>query len=131
MKPFRLKYGMAKVLIVEDEIFIQMLLEDMLEEMGHELIGPAATPEEALKLVDSCDIAILDLNLGKGVTSLEVADALQERDIPFAFATGSKADPAMDQYNALSLDKPFDMDCLFEVIDKLISQRQHERPLDH
>lgn len=55
-----------KVLVVEDEALVSMLVEDMLTDLGCTIVGPAAEIEEALKLATSADIdaALLDVNLG-------------------------------------------------------------------
>ena len=53
-----------KVLVVEDEMMIAMLIEDMLEEFGCELVGPATNVPRALELIgrEKVDVAVLDLN---------------------------------------------------------------------
>lgn len=78
-----------KVLVVEDEYFIVQELADWLLDSGTEVVGPAATVDAALALVQKCDIdaAILDINLG-GEMAFPVADALLEGGIPFLFSTG-------------------------------------------
>jgi glycerophosphoryl diester phosphodiesterase len=67
-----------KVLVVEDEALVSMLVEDMLTDLGCTIIGPAAEIEEALRLAGSADIdaALLDVNLG-GRPIFPVADALK------------------------------------------------------
>ena len=79
----------SAILVVEDEALVAMLLEDMLIELGHRVIGPALRPDTAMALArtGAIDAAILDVNLA-GTPSYEIAHALVERDIPFAFATG-------------------------------------------
>lgn len=78
-----------RVLVVEDEMMVSMLIEDMLGDLGCEVIGPASRIEDALVLVDSAaiDCAVLDVNLG-GQPIFPLADILRERGAPFAFATG-------------------------------------------
>jgi CheY-like chemotaxis protein len=78
-----------RVLVVEDEAPIAMLIEDMVQDMGCVVAGFAATVPEALKLAKngSFDFALLDMNLG-GARVDEVAEALAARGIPFAFASG-------------------------------------------
>jgi CheY-like chemotaxis protein len=80
----------VRVLIVEDEMMVAMLLEDMLAEIGYTPVGPAVRIEPALKLVEQggFDIAILDVNLD-GHDSYPIADALAARSIPFVFASGT------------------------------------------
>jgi len=78
-----------RILIVEDEFMIAMLLEDLLAELECVVAGVAARPAEAVKLMNSTkvDAAVLDVNLD-GCDSFGIAAALGERQIPFVFATG-------------------------------------------
>lgn len=79
-----------RVLVVEDEPLLAMLLEENLEELGHELAGSAATVHQALSLLEQQDIdcALLDFSLGHDATSLPVAQWLQNAGKPFYFLTG-------------------------------------------
>ena len=78
-----------RVLVVEDEMMVSMLIEDMLSDLGCAVVGPAARLDEALELARTSEIdcAVLDVNLG-GQPIFPVADLLRERGRPFAFATG-------------------------------------------
>lgn len=78
-----------RVLVVEDEILIAMMLEDTLEGLGYAIVGPAHRFADGLAAAESedIDLAVLDLNLD-GQRSLPIADKLAERGIPFIFATG-------------------------------------------
>ena len=78
-----------RILVVEDELMIRMLLEDMLGELGYTVAAEAARIEEALDAAKNAefDIAILDVNLN-GQPIAPVADALVARGMPFVFATG-------------------------------------------
>ena len=98
-----------KVLVVEDEALVSMLVEDMLTDLGCVVIGPAADIEEALRLVGSetIDAALLDVNLG-GRPIFPVADALKARGVPFAFASGyGEAGLSEAHRGAAVLQKPF------------------------
>lgn len=77
-----------RVLLVEDESLVAMLAEDMLLELGCEVVV-AMRLEQALAQArsQSLDLAVLDVNLGEN-SSYPVADLLFERGIPFVFATG-------------------------------------------
>jgi DNA-binding NarL/FixJ family response regulator len=70
----------SHILVVEDEPLVSMMIEDALVEAGGNVIGPAGTAEEALKLLDRADIqcAVLDIKLMNG-TSRSVAEALAGR----------------------------------------------------
>jgi CheY-like chemotaxis protein len=78
-----------RILVVEDEMMVAMLLEDIITGLGCEVVGPAAREAEAMRLITTnrIDAAILDVNLGEG-DSYEVARMLANRKIPFTFATG-------------------------------------------
>jgi CheY-like chemotaxis protein len=78
-----------RVLVVEDEMMVSMLIEDMLAELGCEVVGPASRLDEAMELARAVDIdcAVLDVNLG-GQPIFPLADLLRERGRPYAFATG-------------------------------------------
>ena len=78
-----------RVLVVEDEMMVSMLIEDMLSDLGCTIVGPASRLEEAMALAreNTIDCAVLDVNLG-GQPIFPLADLLRERGRPFAFATG-------------------------------------------
>lgn len=79
-----------RVLIVEDEALVAMLLETMLEDMGCAPVGPVATVDEALDIVtneEAIDVALLDVNVA-GREVFPVAEALTARGVPFVFSTG-------------------------------------------
>lgn len=79
-----------RLLVVEDEMMVAMLVEDMIRDSGWDVAGPAMNLVQALNLARHADIdgAVLDLNLGGDINSLPVAAVLRERGIPFIFATG-------------------------------------------
>ena len=79
---------MKRVLIVEDDAIIGMMMREILSEHGLFPVGPCCTVREALAAaVGELDCAILDLNLG-GDSVYPVAASLAERSVPFAFVTG-------------------------------------------
>ncbi|MET3667973.1 response regulator [Caulobacter sp. 1776] len=113
-----------KVLVVEDEALVSMLVEDMLTDLGCAIVGPAAEIEEALRLAGSADIdaALLDVNLG-GRPIFPVADALKARGVPFAFASGyGEAGLTEDHKGASVLQKPFREADLRRVLEALVGQ---------
>ena len=83
------KLAGLRVLVVEDEMMVSMLIEDMLTDLGCSVVGPASRLDEAVELVRTreLDCAVLDVNLG-GQPIFPLADLLRERGKPFAFATG-------------------------------------------
>jgi CheY-like chemotaxis protein len=98
----------CKVLVVEDEMMIAMLIEDMLDAFGCKLVGPATSVPRALELIakEKVDVAVLDLNLdGKDYA---IADALRQKNVPFIFATGYGSTGMRPEYaNRPVLQKPF------------------------
>lgn len=114
---------MPRILVVDDEPLISMLVEDWLRELGCEVVGPAQTVSEALALSadDTLDGAILDIRLG-GEESYPIAGALRDRGIPFAFATGlGDTNPGSGFEKALLLSKPFDFEGVQDVLAKLLA----------
>ncbi|MBU1539979.1 MAG: response regulator [Alphaproteobacteria bacterium] len=79
-----------RVLVVEDESLVAMLLETILEDMGCTPVGPVATVDEGLAMVageGTLDAALLDVNVA-GREVFPIADALTARGVPFVFSTG-------------------------------------------
>lgn len=110
-----------RVLVVEDEALVAMLVEDALLDAGASVIGPAATVAEALALLEreTPDAAVLDLNLA-GETSTPVADALAARGVPFVVATGYGADGLPPGHASVPvLAKPYDPDDLTAALGRL------------
>src|SRR5262245_46038610 len=104
----------ARVLVVEDELMIRMLLEDMLDELGYTVAAQAARVDEALEAAKTAafDVAILDINLN-GQTIVPVAEALDARGMPFVFATGYGDVGLPEAFrDRPMLKKPFQMDGL-------------------
>ncbi len=98
-----------RVLVVEDEMLVAMLVEDMLRDLGHVPVGPAARLEAAIKLASDelLDLAILDVNLG-GSKSFPIADVLTARGVPVIFATGYGTGGLDQRYRDFSvIAKPF------------------------
>jgi CheY-like chemotaxis protein len=107
-----------RVLVVEDEIMIRMLLEDMLDDLGYEVAGAAGTIDEALALARDAavEVAILDVNLN-GSPVYPVADALTARKVPFIFSTGYGEQGLPEGYrNCQLLQKPFQLENLEQAL---------------
>ena len=111
-----------RVLVVEDEMMVAMLVEHMVQDLGHEVVGPAMTLDKALELAAHAafDCAILDVNLGHGVFSTPVALALARRGIPFLFASGYGSTAAIEGFeHAPVCKKPFVAADLAAALDRL------------
>jgi CheY-like chemotaxis protein len=96
-------------LVVEDEGAIALLIEDMLADLGCEIVASAAEIGKACVLARtvSVDFAILDLNLN-GASAIPVARILRERHIPFVFSTGYGAGGVSEDFAFYPLlAKPF------------------------
>lgn len=115
----------ARVLIVEDEALVGIMLEEMLEELGATVTAHALRLEEGMSLAADCDVdaAVLDVNLS-GVRSYPIADKLRERGIPFVFATGYGAAILTGQYeNDRLIHKPYSLADLERALRDMISTR--------
>src|SRR5947207_10827120 len=111
-----------RVLVVEDEMLIGMLLEDMLTDLGHEVAAVVPRLKEAMAAVDreTYDVAILDVHL-HGESAFPVAEALIAKGTPFVFATGYGERGLPENYRGRPvLQKPFAKDDLERVLQTLV-----------
>jgi CheY-like chemotaxis protein len=107
-----------RVLLVEDEVLVAMLIEDILTDFGCAVVGTAARLEDALKSAreEAMDIALLDVNLG-GQRSFPVADILAERGVPFLFVSGyGEQGLEAPHQNRPVLQKPFSPELIAEAL---------------
>lgn len=110
-----------RVLVVEDESLVAMLIEDMLSDMGYEVVAVAARFDQALEAARTigADLAILDLNLA-GTRTDAVAEVLRARGIPFMFATGYGAAGVTAEWSHVPVvQKPFQESDLSRALAKL------------
>ncbi|WP_091967807.1 response regulator [Bradyrhizobium shewense] len=113
----------ARVLLVEDEGLVALMIEDMLEELGLKVVASAAHLKKACELATtgSFDLALLDVNLA-GEFVFPVARVLRERRIPFLFSTGYGAPPVEEEFrDAPAIGKPFSVDQLNDKLRTLLS----------
>jgi DNA-binding response OmpR family regulator len=111
-----------RVLVAEDDFHIAMLLEEQLVAAGSAVAGPYPRVAEALAAAaeESCDAAVLDINLG-GARVFGVADTLARRGVPFLFVTGCDAGALPREYaDRPRLGKPFHLDDLVRAIALLV-----------
>jgi DNA-binding response OmpR family regulator len=107
-----------RILVVEDEAMISMLLEDMVLDCGGEIVGPVARFDDALELAHKAEfgVAVLDLNLN-GTLSYPIAEVIRERGIPVIFATGYGTDGLLDRFrDCPTLQKPFSQQDFAEAV---------------
>ena len=111
-----------RILVVEDEMLVAMSIEDTLVDAGGEVVGPAPTVGRALGLLQDeakIDAVVLDMNL-QGHSGLPVADACDERSIPFLILSGY-GDTALSgtRHAAPILSKPFASAVLVKALTTL------------
>ena len=119
----------CRVLIVEDEAAISILIEDMLIDFGTEILGPAARMEDALRMAREADIdlGVLDINLA-GEATYPVADVLRARGIPFVFATGYNVNALPEGFRGSpTLQKPF----TFSTFEATLREALAGQPCHH
>ncbi len=116
-----------RVLVVEDEALVSMLVEDDLRDAGATVLGPAVCVDDAMRLVEAAatdggmDAAVLDLNL-QGERATPVADRLAALGVPFLFATGYGEGCDTGGHGAApTLRKPFAPERLVATVAALVA----------
>ena len=112
-----------RVLVVEDEMVVAMLLEDMLGELGCKVVAMAARLTDAMTAAATLelDAAILDVNLD-GQRSDALADMLAERGIPFLFSSGYGGQAIHERHRHRPLvGKPFSDGELAEALSRALA----------
>ena len=111
--------GGKRVLIVEDEALVRLMLGEMLTDLGHEIAAEASRLDAALRMAAEMDydLAVLDLNLGKGIT-LDVAEIVLERGKAMILSTGYGAAGLDSKYrNCVVLQKPYSQEALGRAVE--------------
>jgi PAS domain S-box-containing protein len=109
--------GSRRVLLVEDEALVAMMIQEFLKEYGRAVVGPISTASEALVTAQAGDFdgAILDINLGDGM-AYPVAEILSARGVPFVFLTGYEADTVDERFSQVPvLQKPIERQMLQKI----------------
>lgn len=114
-----------RALVVEDSMLLVGLLEQILSDIDVEIVGPAGTEHDALRLAkaESFHFAILDINL-HGALVFSVADVLSERRIPFLFSSGYVVKDVLPPRYAKAdvIGKPFNMPRLMSLLRATIAK---------
>jgi CheY-like chemotaxis protein len=111
----------GRILVVEDESMIRMLLDGMLADLGYTMAAEAGTIDEAVALATRAefDAAILDVNLD-GQPIAPVVEILVARGLPFVFATGYDLRGVPEAYrNRPTLQKPFQVEALARALEAI------------
>lgn len=123
------RLGSLRLLVVEDEALVAMLVEDELIEAGATVLGIAPSVEDALERIEAAcadgglDACLLDMNLG-GRSALPVADRLAQRDVPFIFMTGYGDDLGQGGHVGVpTVRKPYDPEHLVHVLRRAALRR--------
>jgi CheY-like chemotaxis protein len=97
-----------RVLIVEDNSWIALLMAEEVTELGCAVVGPARSLSDALTMArgENLDAALVDINLGQD-TAFPLAEVLADRNIPFTFITGVSEAPDAPFQDVPVLPKPF------------------------
>lgn len=113
--------GTGRVLVIEDEAMVSMLLDDVVALAKGQVVGIAETVDVGLELVSqrNFDMVILDVNL-VGESSEPIAEALRAMNVPVVVATGSHPGNLPDAYKGFHVaQKPFHMSEIIDYIEKL------------
>ena len=110
----------ARVLVVEDEPLIAMMLEDMLVDLGCVVLDTAASLEIALRMAATLDFdfCLLDMSLS-GKASAPVLEILRSRKLPVIVSTGLTPDRMADLGAEIILSKPFSLVSLTAAVTRL------------
>jgi DNA-binding response OmpR family regulator len=113
-----------RILVVEDEAVVSLMIEDLLAAAGATVVGATADAAAALALIEgeSIDCAILDYKLPDG-TSLPVADELMSCGVPFLFASGYDSAALDPRYaDVPRLEKVYTPEELLQAIVDILSR---------
>lgn len=113
-----------RVLVIEDESLVAMLLETILDDMGCSVIGPESNIDDGLRSAmgeASLDAALLDVNVA-GREVFPVAEALRARGVPFVFSTGYGEAGLPDHWRGHpTIQKPFTEGAIRDALMKVMN----------
>jgi DNA-binding response OmpR family regulator len=117
----------ASVLLIEDEALIRLMVEEMVEQLGHTVVAVAGNVEDGRSLaeIEEYDLAILDINL-QGFNVQPVAKAIADRGLPFFFLSGYDVRGVPDGFKEMPiLSKPCTPEALKSTIDFVLANAKH------
>lgn len=124
----------ARILIIEDEVLVAMELRFVLEDLGHEVVGVAATAKAARDLVreNDVDLALVDIHLSDGPTGIDLGRELgQEQGVTVLFMT---ANPGMVRNGVAGtigvLSKPTDEQAVQTAVDYALRRRVGQKSVE-
>jgi CheY-like chemotaxis protein len=108
-----------RILVVEDEAMVAVMVEDRLNDLGAIVVGPAGSISAGLVLAsqENLDAALLDINVRSDRID-PVADRLRERNVPIVFATGYGASHLED--GVIVIEKPYTQEKLAEALQAVV-----------
>lgn len=119
--------GKVKVLIVEDEVVVAMDMQDMLLDLGYEVLDTAINFDEARRILETNkpDLVLCDINLGESKDGIDLAEIIRKKDIPFIFSTSYSDKNTVQRAVATKpngyLLKPFEKDELYTSIETALA----------
>lgn len=123
------KFTGSRVFVVEDETLVLFGLEDVLTDLGCEVVARAMRLEQAMGMADTLgpvDVAILDVNIG-GTTVFPVAEILKERGVSLIFATGyGRAGLPLEWQSHAVIVKPYSVQDIERALTPLLVDRTEE-----
>lgn len=120
----------VRILAVEDEFLLSVVLQEDLRAAGYAVVGPFGTLAQAQDALrrESFDFAVLDINLG-GTMVYPLAEELQARGTPFLFLTGYARTDMPERFaNVPRLSKPYDSRVLLREIERSLAARAQTPP---
>ena len=115
-----------KVFLVEDEVLVAFEMAETLRDFGFDVVGPSLRLEDGKEkaMAAEIDVALLDINLGRGTTSEPIADILRARNIPLVFMTAyDRTQIAFIHHDDALIRKPVYGSDLNSVLMKMFSTR--------
>jgi CheY-like chemotaxis protein len=117
----------CKVLVVEDEIFVAIEIESLLQELGHQPVGIAADSRRAMELGGDAELAFVDLNLVDGPTGIDVGRRLADHGVTVMFMTANPGQLGRGVPGTIGvLPKPVNDRELRSAVEFAVAVRNHE-----